>query len=232
MSSPRTFLQMRTRARQLADMEGSEFVSETELKDIVNEQIAELWDILIEARGEEYARKEFPVFKTVVGQRQYLLPADYYRLTNVAAGDGSLVRSLRRFEDRELGVLINIESGGGGWDIYRTMYAVIKDKLELRPVPQTAFDVHLHYLSKAPTLIDDLDEFDGINGWEKWVEVSSAIVMLEKEESDSSSLQMQLARVEARIRKLAPTRDQANPPRILDVRGDMYFPDLVDDWNG
>lgn len=230
MSATRTFLEMRTRARQLADMENSEFVSEDELKDIVNEQIAELWDILIEARGSEYFRKEMPLFQTVVGQTKYLLPEDYYRLTQVAAGIGSDIRRLRRFEENDLPSLLNLETSGT-WDVYGTWYCPVGKYLELRPTPKSAFDVRLFYLPVAPRLENDLDEFDGINGWETWVETSAAIVMLDKEESDSSALQIKLARLEGRIRKLAPSRDEASPLRITDTARDGIYNPYFDDWN-
>ena len=46
-----TLAELRTQARNRADMESSEFVTDTELTDYINSSIAELHDILIQSYG-------------------------------------------------------------------------------------------------------------------------------------------------------------------------------------
>ena len=45
------------RARRRADMVGSKFVSDTEITDYINQALAELYDELIQAHGEDTFRK-------------------------------------------------------------------------------------------------------------------------------------------------------------------------------
>lgn len=59
---------------------------------------------------------------------------------------------------------------------------------------------------------------DGISGWLEYVVTDSAIKMLQKEESDTSTLQFQKAALIKRIEAAAENRDAGSPATIADVQ--------------
>lgn len=62
-----------------------------------------------------------------------------------------------------------------------------------------------------------VDSIDGRNGWEEWVVVDAAIKLLAKEESDTSQLERESARLWARIMAALQNRDAGQGKRITDV---------------
>lgn len=228
MTATRTLLQMRTRARQLADMVGSTFVSDPELTDIVNAHCQDLYDLLIEVRGQPYYATDHS-WPTVVGQENYALPTNFHVLSGAPMlYDGSDYFQMRTWEENERARLLNLTST----NIEDVRYRLVAGNLSLLPPPQTtSWTLSIRYVPTFARLVNDADVFDGINGWEQWVELSSAITMMNKQEDDPAALMAERARVEGRIRKLAPARDAANPPRIVDTRRDFGWYDEYYDWD-
>lgn len=100
--------------------------------------------------------------------------------------------------------------------------AVEQQLLELRPTPRTSFFVRLEYLPTAPQFFevgeeDDPLTIDFINGWEEWVILTVAIVILGKEETDASHLMVQKQEIDARIVRLAGSRSAGRPERVRDA---------------
>jgi hypothetical protein len=62
-----------------------------------------------------------------------------------------------------------------------------------------------------------LCQFDGRAGWEEWVVVDAASKLLAKEESDTSQLDREAARIWARIMKNMSNRDAGQSKRVTDV---------------
>ena len=69
-----TLAELRTQSRQRADMENSNFISDTELTSYINNSIAELHDIMAEAYGSEYFVTT-TTFSVTSGDDTYSLPA-------------------------------------------------------------------------------------------------------------------------------------------------------------
>jgi len=66
-----------------------------------------------------------------------------------------------------------------------------------------------------------VDSLDGRNGWEEWVVIDAAIKLLAKEESDTSQLEREAARVWGRITTALQNRDAGQAKRITDVSYNM-----------
>jgi hypothetical protein len=62
---------------------------------------------------------------------------------------------------------------------------------------------------------------DGRAGWEEWVVVDAAVKLLTKEESDTSQLEREAARIWSRIMKNMANRDAGQSKRITDVSFNM-----------
>lgn len=225
MPKTRKLSEMRLGARRLSDMVGSTFISDDELTEIVNRHCQALYDLLLEVRGQLYFGKGYDI-TCYSDQTVYDLPHDFYQLVgSPIISSGGKFYQLKTWEENERARLLNLNNSYPSDARYR----LVAGKIEIIPSPQTSWTLKLRYVPTFTKLVDDSDTFDGINGWEEWVELNSAIDMLAKEESDTSIRQAQLMKVEARIRRLAPVRDAANPPRIVDTRRDWYG--IFDDFN-
>lgn len=245
-----TLAQMRTRARYMAKMESSTFVSDSEVDALIIAAVQRVTDRLHGGGGQEYERLTYET-NTVVGTSLYDLPTDFYRLQLLqanraavmpvasnnwleAASDAQHWRTMFPFMLPEDSMLRNITSGG--WELYRyrirgriqgrtgSEYAniALARQIEILPVPRTVFTLRLDY---QPTGIvegnlDGAQKFDGLNGFELIPILEAAIFMLGMEESDTSVYERQLARQEARLDEVAPSQDAGRHERMVNVYGD------------
>ena len=240
MTAPQTLDDMRTRVRELANMEtqaASGFVTDAELARRLNEALKGLYDMLVEARGQEYYIKD-TTFTLVSGVNDYSLPLDFYEGASVVASNGSWSYQLRTWEMQELAALssISAQTSGSLWSLrYRykgPLSAAGSNQITIYPTPSDAFTVTVWYIPAMTELVLGTDTFNGVNGWEQWAVLTAAIDVLNKEESDTVALMTERAMVEARIRKLAGNQDAGRASRITDVRGDWIISPLFrNNWN-
>lgn len=96
-------------------------------------------------------------------------------------------------------------------------------EIEFLPQGPQGANVYIRYMPPAPRLFDDADELDGFNGWEEYVILDAArkIASKGKDLARIGILKDDLAKVEARIRSLAPKRDRGRPETVKDVRGSL-----------
>lgn len=97
------------------------------------------------------------------------------------------------------------------------------DLIEIRPVPQSQFLLRVEYIPRASTESYSDPPTDpvvnGINGWEQWVVLVVARTLLDEEESDTTGIERELARLESRLASLASNRDEGRGERIQDTQG-------------
>jgi hypothetical protein len=149
-----TLSNLRTLVRQRADMEGSQFVTDEEIRQYCNLGYAELYDMLItNATSEDYFLNSSTV-SLVSGTQLYSLPSDFYKLRGVDLNEGSDTFPLKRynFPQRNVGSRYAVP--------YRFRYHLQGDKLRLTPKPSTNDSLTLWYipspkkmLEKTPTAI-------------------------------------------------------------------------------
>lgn len=232
MAIPTSLIDMRERARELANMEtnsgASAFVSDAEVNRHINSALAQLYNLLVGARGQEYYASQQP-YSLVAGTLQYDLPADFFQLIGVALYDGGSYYQPAVWDWKQIAALAQLGTNGGASAanvVYRvtgrfkpdpTAYS---DRIELLPSVTTGWVLSVWYLPAAPVLAADPDTFDGVSGFEEWATLSAAIKMMAKEESDPSVLLNERAILEAQIRQLAPARNADRPASIADTRGD------------
>ncbi len=224
MAANVTLLQMRTRVRELADMEtsaqASAFVDDAELTRAINRALKQLYGKLVVARGNDYYAT-ITTMATVVDQANYALPANFMQLLKVVVTDGSRWKPLNRWGYDEWANLRELEANTGGIEFYK--YQLVGANIEIRPVPKvTSHTLHIHYIKTFTELAADGDTFDGVNGWEDWSAYKVAIDMLNKEESfeQASALAAQQRELEQQIEAMAGNRDVGEPPTMQDTRRD------------
>ncbi len=105
-----------------------------------------------------------------------------------------------------------------------TDYFIIRktdDTFALGLTLQNAFDEVLIDLttvgSGTQTIGGSLNKFDFVNGWEAYVIWRAAEMMLEKEESDTTTAARNVQRQMARIEQAGSNRDAGHPQRIVDI---------------
>lgn len=210
-----TLAQLKTRARQRADMENSGFIQDSELLSYINASIAELYDLLVSKYGEDYFVASPYTITTTTNQDTYALPADLYKLLGVDLQLDTTNNwvSLKRFNFAER----NIPQI---WDVKFVdfiRYRLFGANIKFSPVPQAAQTLRLWYIPLPTALALDADTLNGFNGYEEYVVIDVAIKMLNKEESDPSVLMAEKAAMKLRIEQMAEGRDVGQPSTVQDI---------------
>lgn len=204
-----TLESLRDQARQRADMVNSEFCSDVEINQYINNSITELYDLLVSVNEDYYVTSG--TVSLVNGTDSYSLPADFYKLLGVDVDYNGQQIAIKPFMFAERSRMQTALSGAP----FR--YRLQGSNIKFIPEPDTSYTVTLWYVPRFTALSADASTFDGINGWEEYVIVDAAIKMLQKEESDVSILMAQKEALRGRINTMAANRDSGEPQRIVDV---------------
>jgi hypothetical protein len=220
-----TLLELRTQARQLADRENSNFVTDTELNNYVNSAIAELQDLLIAAYGSDYYMSSYN-FTTTLNQDAYALPADFYKLCGVdAAITSNEFATLRPFNFNER----NRNDSFATWGLMTgpsIRYRLRGNNLVFSPSPDAPYQIRLWYTPLAVKLVADSDVLADLNQYSDFVIYDAAVKMLIKEESDPTVLIMEREKCAKRIQEMAQNRDIGEPESVSDIyaeNNDYYW---------
>ena len=208
-----TLSELRSQARDRADMQNSAFVSDAELTKYLNSSIAELHDLLI-ADGESDYYILSTTFSTVAGTETYALPAAFYKLKGVDVQSGSEWLSVRPFNFNERNSGQSAAYNLSGIDF---RYRLAGSNIMLTPAPSGVNTVKLWYTPVATKLTADADTLDDINQYSEYVITDAAIKMLQKEESDVSILLAQKADLRKRIENMVANRDAGQPQAVSDI---------------
>lgn len=192
MASLVTIAEIKTRARRKADMEASLFVGDAELLDMVNAAYAELYDLLVQAFENYYVASATVALN---GSSSYPLPADFYKI-------------LKIYFTSSNGVYTRLDPYDSG-----------EEEGTLARVPSTG-TVTIRYVPAPVRFVADTDTLDGRAGWEELLVTDVAIMMLEKEESNTEALEARRQRIYRRVQEMAQSRSLATSGRIRDVYRD------------
>jgi hypothetical protein len=210
---------LKLQARQRADQETSDFVSDSELNSYINSSLAELYDLLVAAYGEEYFLADPFQIAVTSGTTDYALPTDFYKLKGVDAKiTGSDYVNVRPFNFNERNRTqdeSNLLYGGTN-----LRYRIMGSKIKFTPKPSATTAVQIWYVPVSPTLVLDTDTFNDVNGFSEYVVVDAAIKMMQKEESDVSVLMNQKAQLMKRLEAMMSNRDAGSAESISDIYAD------------
>lgn len=195
----------------------------TEVLRHVNQGGAELWDLLIEARGPEYFQATTDDITTLASTTSYALNTDFYLLIN-ARLSGDYASPLVPFTAQEEAFLRDANASTASYPTHYQLRRTVAgaNSVVLLPEHGAGYTVKVDYVPQFTDLTDASNSlFDGINGWEAYVVDFAAREMAIKDEEWQlvGALEKNMAGLRSRILKLAPKRDMHRSRRVTDVRG-------------
>ncbi len=209
-----TVATLMTRAKRLADMENSDFVTDAEWRAYLSASYARLYNRLANAG---LAPVESTQSITGTGVATYSLPTDWLgtiRIDYLESGSRPvpLVKMSTRNEHE--------------WDTGQAAsqacaYRIAKPNIKLLPKPSGGTYRHL-YIPVPADLDDDTDTVDGVSGWEDLLVIEAAIAAKMKEESSTEPLERKLAGIMADLEELAPMQEWGEPSTISDSFAEPY----------
>ncbi len=219
-----TLAEIRTQARQRADMLESRFVSESELTNYINNSLAELHDLLIGAYCEDYVMQNVS-FATATNVVDYELPngtnydaaPKFYKMRGVDMRvNTNQWSNVHRFNfNRRNADLDSFAFNLAGLPYLE--YRVVGSNIRFSRTPDTGTEIRLWYYPKAVVLVNETDSYDDVNGYAEYIIVDAAIKMMQKEESDVQVLMAQKAALKQRIEDMAQNRDANEPETVSDI---------------
>lgn len=231
--------QIRLKAQQRADRVNSNFVTMTEWNSYINQSMFELYDLLVTLYEDYFIGTPiqfnsdgttflYPLpngtntFNNGVTPSITFTPPPFYKLMGVDlalnnANNSYVTVNKFNFIDRNRFVYPNTASTIYG--VFNLQYRVMGSNIEFIPTPAAGQQIRIWYIPRLTELLQDTDITTmGISGWIEYVIVKAAYYALTKEESDTSSLVMQLMALNKRIEESASNRDAGQADKISDTR--------------
>lgn len=210
-----TLAQLKSQARDRADMTNSQFVSDSELVNYINGSIAELHDLLIAAYDNDYFITEYS-FNTAANTASYALPADFYKLRGVDTRIGSdqwfTIQPFNFNERNSQNELVTYLAYGNNF-----RYRLVGSNITFTPVPTSVYSIKMWYIPVATKLSSDSDVLSDLNQFSEYVIVDAALKMAAKEEADVSVLAAQKADLRRRIEVMGQNRNADKSDSISDI---------------
>jgi hypothetical protein len=212
------------KARQRADQIGSLFVTEDEALSYLNQGYKTLYNIIIQGNQDYFIDSQD---LTLVDQQQeYPLPNNFYKMRGVDLMSGAQPITLRpfSFNERNRYRYANLATWAG--PAYR--YHMAGSNLKFTPIPGTG-TLRIYYIPnpvEAATTASTLDT----QGFDEYLVVYVAKKMLEKEESDVSSILQELLTLKAEVQSMVANRDKSFPKVVVDIEllnDNLLFPGMV-----
>lgn len=162
MSRTRTLAELRADVRFESGMDNSRIWSSARIDRKLNEQISDVWDLLITARPDYYLQEWAP--STVAGTPTVALAASHYKLRRVEVTISGKQYPVYPINLSEVWRFANSTSVSRRW-----RYRIQGSNLVIVPTPAEVATLKIWYLPYAPTLVADGDTFDGISGYERLI---------------------------------------------------------------
>ena len=234
MSRTESAANLITRAKERADMENNNFVSDPEWYRSLNVWTAKLWNQLVKADPDRYTRYET---LTASGTTtDFSMPTDYYGTVTLAyvssATDGLYVPIDRLYGEDQYTLLheqANVPTG------YTFVYnATTPSTPLLRILPPPDRNLRHGYLVAPPKYATDgtdaNEEIAGIAGLEEYVVIGMAIDARIKEQSSVVQLRQSQAEMIQHLEEAAENRSIDSAGHVHDSRKNGYIDPASQRW--
>lgn len=216
MSDLVTLLTLRTKARERADMEGSQFVTDTTLNGYITDSYKELYDLLVDA-VEDYNLTAST--QTISSGNSFAVPSNFYKFRGLDdMTDSSNPRTVKKFMFAERNHYACINRAYWRDEFSDVVYRLEGNNVVILPPDTAGRTYQLWYVSTPVLPTIDADTVDVINGFDEYIIVDAAIKCLIKEESDIRPLSKQKSDMLDRIERMKSNRDQGSPEKVTRVR--------------
>lgn len=191
-----TLTQLIQRIRKRSDIiSATGHWGDSDITDLINERYFNLYDLLVSAYSNYYA-KTAPNQTLTAGVNTYDLPNDFYKLISMDRDNGNGTKT-------SIFPYLELERNS-------SLYS------SSNQIPTGAL-VSIRYIPQPVALVIGSDTIDGVSGWESILIDECAAVMKDSEESDTSKLERSIEKEKKRIEQMAATRDVTMPARVTDV---------------
>lgn len=224
MASLVTLQELRDSCRARADMQNSGFIQDSELDAYINSSARELYDLLTTKFEDYYLTSSS--FTVTFPTTSFAVPSDFYKLRGVDIFVGNSYYETAQpftFQERNLQqnpiVFPFAQTSGYLYQLRAGNIHFLNNQYSSGTITG-----RIWYIPRMTKLVDATDTFDGINGWEEYIIINTAIKMLQKEESDTSVLLALKKEMKERIEETAANRDAGSPERVTDVTQSLWGP--------
>ncbi len=230
--------ELRLRCQQRADRVNSQFVTNSEWNFFINQAMYELYDLLITVYEDYFEAPE--VTFTVNGNSQkYPLPDGVLTFTDSQTGQPIVAPPFYKLSGVDLAIsntnngYVNMNkynlidrnrfvypnSGSTIYGVFNLQYRLMGNNIRFIPIPSAGSVIRLLYIPRLQTLLADNDITTiGYSGWLEYVIVRAAKYALDKEESDTGTLDQELVFLKKRIEESSMNRDLGQPDTVSDIK--------------
>lgn len=205
------------RAKQMADLVGSSFVSSTEWTTWINSGLMELYDIVVGAYEDYFTTS---TTSTITSGSSFALPAAFYKLRGIdyqISGSDYLNVPQYNFNDRNRQLYWTYSPRGH--DSVRR-YRLIADTLEITPNDRATGTYRIWYVPAATALSAGSDTIPTAlskSGWEEYIVLYAAVKAKLKGEEEVEDMENQKLALAQRIVSMSANRNADQPERITDL---------------
>lgn len=215
-----------TRAKERADMENSNFISDAEWYRSLNVWTARLWNLLVKADPDRYTRAQT---LAADGSTVYDCAADYMGTVRVdyqTDSSQSIWVEIPRLYGTEENRLIQDQSDYPRGYTFR-YNATTPSTQQITILPPSSYAMrHLYIVAPPSYATDGTDSAElvmGISGFEEYVVIGMAIDARIKEESSVVQLRQSQADITAHLEEAAENRSVSDAGHVTDVRSSGYI---------
>lgn len=217
-----TLTNLTDRAKQMADLVGSDFVSSTEWTTWINAGLLELYDVIIGAY-EDYFTIYYPGDMTIAsGDSTFTVPTDFYKLRGIdyKISDNKYL-PLDQYNFRDRGRQLRWDTTQSQYGTVRK-YRMVKDTIYITPDDKAEGTYRFWYIpaltplsSGSDTIPTTMSKF----GWEQYIVYYATIQAKTKGEEDLTEVLRLKDELSARITSMVANRNADQPETITDVKG-------------
>lgn len=206
-----------TEVRRRTDTENNDVVTDTEITSYLNLSQNELYGLLIQTYGSDYALSTSSLSYSG-SVTNVNLPSDFWKLRGVdllTNGNPQYI-TLKPFNlnERNLMPTSSANIGNPWFSVLR--YRLSGNTLWIEPMPP-ACTIRIWYAPKLTALSADADEMISYNGWEEYTIVDACIKVMQKQDLDVRVFMAQKAALMQRLNSEMENRDAGSPATVTDT---------------
>ena len=205
----KTYAQIKEYARSRANMENSDFIGDPQEGYVINDAYRDLYNMLVTSYEKYYVAD--PVDFTLTTDNYTTVAADFFKLVGVERKYGGKYQKLNpfNFANRNDSNTASTYVGGVSSVVDQYGYSLVGRKLYIKP--QYAGEYRYWYVPDITELSNDADLLDPeCERFWKYIALTAALEYLTDEESDTSQIEKQLAREEAKVMQYIASRQEEN----------------------